>query len=95
MVQRQLQHCCKRKRVLHYHGCKPLLLFLLPCLCLLPHHLPPSGACACPACLHLPPDFRPPSPPFRSLHVLLTGDDESKEALRAMGSVQLLVGLVR
>ena len=41
------------------------------------------------------PAFRPPSPHFRSLHVLLTGDDESKEALRAMGSVQLLVGLVR
>jgi hypothetical protein len=31
----------------------------------------------------------------RSLHVLLTGDDESKEALRAMGAVQSLVGLIR
>ncbi|GAX82187.1 hypothetical protein CEUSTIGMA_g9615.t1 [Chlamydomonas eustigma] len=32
---------------------------------------------------------------IRSLHVLLTGDDESKEALRAMGAVRSLVTLIR
>ena len=38
---------------------------------------------------------RPDPHLLRSLHVLLTGDDESKEALRAMGAVESLVNLIR